>query len=95
MNLRPILDRIIIKTQEPEETTSGGIIIANAKNEGIVEAEVLAVGPGTYDSKDNFIKPGVEVGNKILVNTMAGQKFDLDDEKYVTITNNDIVAVLS
>ena len=95
MNLRPILDRIIIKSQDPEQETSGGIIIANAKNEGIIKAEVLAVGPGTYDEKGNFVVPDVNVGDEILVNNMAGQKFEHDEENYVAISNNEIVAVLS
>ena len=95
MNLRPILDRIIIKTQDPEQSTAGGIIIANAKNEGIVEAEVLAVGPGTYDKKDNFVVPEVKPGDRILVNNMAGQKFNHDEQEFVTISNDEIVAVLS
>ena len=95
MNLRPILDKIIIKVQEPKEQTSGGIIIANAKNDGIIQAEVLAVGPGNYDDKDNFVKPDVNVGDRILVNNMAGQKFKHDEQEYVTISNNEIVAVLS
>jgi len=95
MNLRPILDRIIIKSQDPEQETSGGIIIANAKNEGIIKAEVLAVGPGAYDEKGNFVVPDVNVGDEILVNNMAGQKFEHDEENYVAISNNEIVAVLS
>ena len=95
MNLRPILDRIIIKSQEPEQETSGGIIIANAKNEGIIKAEVLAVGPGAYDEKGNFVVPDVNVGDEILVNNMAGQKFEHDEEQYVAISNDEIVAVLS
>lgn len=95
MNLRPILDRIIIKTQEPEETTAGGIVLANVKNDGIVEAEVLAVGPGSYNNKDIFVEPGVAVGNRILLNAASGQKFTHDDEEYVSITNSEIVAVLS
>ena len=95
MNLRPILDRIIIRTQEPEQETSGGIIIANAKNDGIIEAEVLAVGPGAYDAKDNFVVPEVDVGNRILVSVGAGQKFTHDEQEFVTISNDEIVAVLS
>jgi len=95
MNLRPILDRIIIKSQEPEQETTGGIIIANAKNEGIIQAEVLAVGPGTYDKKDNFVVPQVVPGNTILVNAGSGQKFKLDEQEYITIVNDEIVAVLS
>jgi chaperonin GroES len=95
MNLKPILDRIIIKSQEPEKETTGGIIIANAKNEGIIQAEVLAVGPGKYDKRDNFVVPHVAVGDKILVNAGSGQKFKLDDKEYITIVNDEVVAILS
>ena len=95
MSLRPILDKIIIKAQDPVEQTSSGIFIANAKNEGVVEAEVYAAGPGAYDDKGNFVEPEVEVGSRILVNAMAGQKFEYDDEEYASITNNEIIAILS
>jgi chaperonin GroES len=95
MKLRPILDRIIIKPADQEEVTTGGIYIANAKNEGIVEAEVIAVGPGRYDTRDKFITPDVQPGNRILINVASGEKFKLEDEEYVTISNDEIVAVLS
>lgn len=94
MNLRPILDKIIIEAQEPEQKTTGGIIIANAKNEGIIKAKVLAVGPGAYDSKKNFVVPDINVGDVVLVNNMSGQKINHNDNEYVVITNNEIVAVL-
>jgi len=94
MNLRPILDKIIIEAQEPEKKTTGGIIIANVKNEGIIKAKVLAVGPGAYDSKRNFVVPDVNVGDVVLVNNMSGQKINHNDNEYVVITNNEIVAVL-
>jgi len=95
MNLRPLHDKLIIKLQEAETQTAGGLIIANAKNEGIVKAEVLASGPGTYDSKGNFIEVSTKPGSTILVNNMAGQKFKHDEVEYVTISENEIVAVLS
>lgn len=95
MSLKPILDKIIIKTQEPVEQTAGGIFIANAKNDGIIEAEVYAAGPGAYDNKGNFVTPEVEVGNRILINAASGQKFEYNDEEFVTITNDEIVAVIS
>jgi chaperonin GroES len=94
MNLRPILDKIIIKPQEPEQKTTGGIIIANVKNEGIIKAEVLSVGPGAHDSKEDFVVPDVNVGDIVLVNNMSGQQINYDDNEYIVITNNEIVAIL-
>jgi chaperonin GroES len=95
MSLRPILDKIIIQEAEKEKETSGGIILATALDESIVEATVIAAGPGAYDDKGKFIKPEVEPGNRILFNAKSGQRFEHDEESYVTITNQEIVAVLS
>jgi chaperonin GroES len=95
MSLRPILGKIIVKPQDAEQQTSGGLIIANAKNDGIIQGEVVAVGPGEYDEKGNFVKPSVQPGNTILLHTMAGHQFEYDDEKYQTISGHEVVAVLS
>jgi len=95
MKLTPILGKIIIKPQEAEAETSGGIIIANAENDGVIQGEVLAVGPGEYDDKGNFVEPEVKPGNTILLHTMAGQSFEYEKEKYQTISSHEIIAVLS
>ena len=94
MNLRPILDKSIIKLDEPEQQTAGGIFIATVKQDGILEAEVLAVGPGTYDNRGNFVVPNINIGDRILVNPGTGDSYELSDVKYTTIVEKDIVAVL-
>ena len=95
MNIRPILGKIIVKPNNAEETTSGGLIIANAKNDGVIQGEVLAVGPGEYDNKGKFIEPDVQTGDMILLHTMAGETIEHEDKKYQVITNDEIVAVIS
>ena len=95
MNIRPILGKIIIKPQDAEVKTSGGLIIANAKNDGIIQGEVLAVGPGEYDKKGKFIEPEVQTGDIIILHTMAGETIEYEDEKYQVIANHEIVAVIS
>lgn len=95
MKLRPILGKIIVQPQEATTKTAGGLIIANAKNDGVIEGKVVAVGPGEYDKKGNFVTPGIEVGARILMHTSSGQKFELDDEEFQTITSQEIIAVLS
>ena len=46
MKIRPLADRVVIKTVEAEETTKSGIILAGSAKEKPQVAEVLAVGPG-------------------------------------------------
>jgi chaperonin GroES len=56
---------------------------------------VIAVGPGEYDEKGNFVTPSVEPGDRIVLHTMAGQQFEHEGEKYSTISRNEVIAVLS
>ena len=96
MNLRAIQDKVIVKADEAEKETTGGIIIANAYNEGITRGEVLSVGPGVYDdNKKKFIATTTKIGDKILFNLNGGMSFMHEDEEYITITENEIIAVVS
>jgi chaperonin GroES len=95
MSFRPILDKIIVKLQEPDETTAGGLIIANAKNDGVVEGDVISVGPGGYDDKGNRVEITIEPGSKILLNAGAGTPMEYDGETYNVIVEDEVIAILS
>ena len=47
MNIKPLMDRVVIKMTEAEETTASGIILTGAAKEKPQIAEVVAIGPGT------------------------------------------------
>ena len=95
MKIKPILNKIIVKLQDPEKETAGGLIIASAKNEGVVEGDVLAVGPGAYDDKGKFVEVTIKPGSKILVNAGAGMPLKFEDEDYIVILEDEVIAVLS
>ena len=96
MNLRAIQDKLILKAEDAKTETSGGIIIAHAENEGVTKAQVLSVGPGAYDEdKRKFVATTTNVGDIILFNLNGGMTFTHDDEEYVTITEKEIIAVIS
>ena len=61
MTIKPLADRVVLKSVELEETTKSGIILAASAQEKPQVAEVVAVGPGgVIDGKD--IKMYVKVG---------------------------------
>jgi len=96
MNLRAIQDKLILKAEDAKTETSGGIIIPHAENEGVTKAQVLSVGPGAYDEdKRKFVATTTNVGDIILFNLNGGMTFTHDDEEYVTITEKEIIAVIS
>ena len=66
MKIKPLADRVVIKTVEAEETTKSGIILAGSAKEKPQVAEVIAVGPGgLVDGKE--VEITVIVGDKVII----------------------------
>ena len=80
MNIKPLLDRVVVKMVEAEETTKSGIILAAAAQEKPQIAEIIAVGPGGFvDGHDE--KMVVTVGQKVLLSKYAGTQVKVDGEE--------------
>ena len=93
MNIKPLADRVVIKMVETEETTKSGIILAGSAKEKPQVAEVVAVGPGgVVDGKE--VTMNVSVGDKVIYSKYAGTEVELDDEEYIIVKQNDILAVI-
>ena len=93
MNIRPLGDRVVIKRLEAEEKTKSGIVLTGTAKERPQEAEVIAVGPGGYaDGKE--IKMEVKVGDKVLYSKYAGTEVKMDNEEYIILKQDDILAVV-
>ncbi len=93
MKLRPLSDRVVIKSLEAEETTASGFILAGNAKEKPQMAEVITVGPGgIVDGKE--ITMNVKVGDKVFYSKYAGTEIKLDGVEYTIVRQNDILAVV-
>ena len=93
MKLRPLSDRVVIKSLEAEETTASGFILAGNAKEKPQMAEVVAVGPGgIVDGKE--VTMNVKVGDKVFYSKYAGTEIKLDGVEYTIVRQNDILAVV-
>ena len=91
MKLTPLGDRVVLKQLEAEETTKSGIVLPGAEKPQ--QAEIIAVGPGgVVDGKE--VKMEVKVGQKVIYSKYAGTEVELDEEKYIIVKQNDILAVV-
>jgi len=59
-----------------------------------VVGKVIAVGPGKYSNSGKLIPMTVKAGDRILVSTFVGTEITVDDEKYILITEGDILAII-
>ena len=93
MKLVPLTDRVVLKQCQAEETTKSGIILASAAQEKPMEAEVIAVGPGgVVEGKE--VKMEVKVGDQVIYSKYAGTEVKLDEDEYIIVKQNDILAVV-
>ena len=93
MKLVPLADRAVLKQLEAEQTTKSGIVLPGQEKEKPQQAEVIAVGPGgVVDGKE--IKMEVKVGDKVIYSKYAGTEVKLEDEKFIIVKQNDILAVI-
>lgn len=90
--LKPLEDRVIVKTVETEEVTKSGIVLPNSAKEKSEIAEVVAVGPGgIVDGKE--IKMTVKVGDRVVCSKYAGTEIKYNDVEYTIYKQSDILAI--
>ena len=92
--LRPLHDRILIKRVEEEEVRRGGIIIPDTAKEKPQEGKVVAVGGGKVNEDGKKIPLDVKAGDKILFGKYSGSEVKLDDEEYLILREEDVLAII-
>jgi len=94
MKLKPVNDKIVVKTNsQKEEVTEGGILLPDTVDQGkLMEGEVMAVGNGMYSASGTLIPVVVDVGDKILYNKHA-QLHEYDDD-LVIMSVNEVLSIL-
>lgn len=93
MKLVPLGDKVVLKQLVAEETTKSGIVLPGQAKEKPQQAEVIAVGPGgMVDGKEVTMQ--VKVGDKVIYSKYAGTEVKLEDEEFIIVRQNDIVAVV-
>lgn len=89
MTIKPLADRVLLKSVEAEETTKSGIILAASAQEKPEMSEVVAVGPGTEETPMT-----VKAGDKVIISKYSGTQVKLDGVEYTITSVKDVLAVV-
>ena len=90
--IKPLMDKVLIKMKEKEETTKSGIILTASKEKPQI-AEVVEVGPGRFidgEKEEMYVKKG----DKIIFNKYSGTEVKYEDEEYLIISQSDVLAIV-
>lgn len=94
VNFKPLGNRVLLKRLESQETLKGGIILPDTAKKKQEQAKVVAIGTGKKDKNDNLIPIPVKVGDVVLMEKYSGQEITLNDEEYVILRADEIIAII-
>lgn len=93
MKVVPLGDRVVLRRESAEATTSGGIVLPDSAQNKPQKGEVIAVGDG-YVGKDGKRHPlTVKAGDRVIFSSYAGDEFKLDEQDVLLMRESDILAV--
>ncbi|MFN8097258.1 MAG: co-chaperone GroES [Dermatophilaceae bacterium] len=94
VSIKPLEDRIVIKSLEAEQTTASGLVIPDTAKEKPQQGEVLAVGPGRIDDNGNRVPLDVKVGDRVIFSKYGGTEIKHAGEEYLILSARDVLAVV-
>ena len=93
MKIRPLHDRVIVKREEEERKSPGGIVIPDTATEKPIFGKVVAVGKGKILENGEVRPLDVKVGDKILFGKYDGTEVRVDGEELLVMRESDVMAV--
>jgi len=96
MGLKPIGDRIIVRRQEAEGKSAGGIILPDTAKNKPQRGEVIAVGPGKVKDDGTRSPMQLKAGDHVLFTSWAGNEFQDRKQKdeILVMHESDVLCVI-
>jgi len=94
VSIKPLEDRILVKSLEAETTTASGLVIPDTAKEKPQEGEVLAVGPGRMTDKGARIAMDIKVGDRVIYSKYGGTEIKHGGQEFLLLSARDVLAVV-
>ena len=92
--LTPLADRVVVRPQDAEETTAGGLIIPDTAKEKPQKGTVVAVGPGKVENGTK-VDMTVSENDVVLYGKYAGTEVTIDGDDVLIMRESDILGIVS
>lgn len=94
ISLKPLGNRVLVQRLEAEETVKGGIILPDSAKKKQETARVVAVGPGKKLEDGKVLPIPVKEGDLVLLDKYAGQEVTIEDEEFMILKADDLIAII-
>ncbi|QDU60681.1 10 kDa chaperonin [Planctomycetes bacterium Pan216] len=92
IGLKPLDDRVVVRSAEAEDTTAGGIVLPDNAKEKQQRGEIVAVGPGKLLDSGERAALSVTVGDEVLFGKYAGNEVKINGEELKIMRESDLLA---
>ena len=94
VSIKPLEDRILVKSLEAETTTASGLVIPDTAKEKPQEGEVLAVGPGRMTDKGVRVAMDINVGDQVIYSKYGGTEIKHGGQEFLLLSARDVLAIV-
>ena len=94
MKIRPLHDRVIVKREDEERKSPGGIVIPDTAAEKPIRGKIVAVGKGKILENGSVRPLDLKVGDKILFGKYGGTEVNVDGDELLVMREEDVMAVI-
>lgn len=92
--VRPISDHLVVRREDAEEFSPGGVLIPEAAKEKPSRGKVVAVGSGQLMKDGTRAKMEVKEGDTVVFSTYQGTDVEIDGERMIVLRESDVLLVL-
>ena len=94
MSIRPLHDRVLVRREEEETKTAGGIVLLGSAAEKPSRGEIIAVGNGKITENGDVRPLDVKAGDKVIFGQYAGSTVKVEGEELLIMSEAEILAVV-
>ena len=94
MKIVPLGDKVVIKREEAEERTQGGILLPDSAREKPQQGRVVCVGEGRLAPDGTRQRLQVSEGDRVVFTSYAGIPVRVDEDEFLVLSEADILAVV-
>ena len=95
MKLIPTAGKIVVKRNEADDKSKGGIIIPDQAKEKPQNGKIVAMGKGKLLDNGSYAQVELQEGLTVVFDTYAGHEIEIEGEKFVIMEMDRVLAVLS
>jgi chaperonin GroES len=94
VKLQPLGDRVVVRREDAEAVTAGGIVLPDSAQERPARGTIVSVGDGILMPSGERLPLQVKPGDNVIFSSFAGEAIEVDEDEVLLMRESDILAVV-